>query len=177
MGKKNFVLRLAQRFNGTAKLEAKSIRELIKGIIGRYLQWIAMSTFPMPPRFRVFLQRLRGVKIGENVFIGVECFIDPPFPNMVTIEDYVSLAGRVMLLAHSDPTEPLREILGENGAKIAPIHIKKGAWISVGCIVLPGVTIGENTIIAAGAVVTKDIPANSVAAGVPAKVIKSLIKK
>jgi len=174
--RKKWLLSLVQKSLGTAKLEENSKRALLKGVIGRIYQWIAMSPFPYPPSFRVRLQRRRGVIIGEHVFMGVQCFIDPPYPHLVTIEDYVSLAGRVMILAHSDPTEPLRGLLGPSGAKIAPVHIKRGAWISVGSIILPGVTIGENTIVAAGAVVTKSMPDHCVVAGVPARVIKKIKK-
>jgi acetyltransferase-like isoleucine patch superfamily enzyme len=55
-----------------------------------------------------------------------------------------------------------------------PIVIKRNAWIGAGAIILPGVTVGENSVVAAGATVAKDVPANSVAAGIPAKVIKNI---
>ena len=57
---------------------------------------------------------------------------------------------------------------------VGKIHIKKNAWIGAGAIILQGVTIGENSVVAAGAVVSKDVPANAVVGGVPSKVIKSL---
>ena len=57
-----------------------------------------------------------------------------------------------------------------------PIHIEKNVWLGANVRVLPGVTIGEGSIIAAGAVVTKDVPANMIAAGVPAKVIRKIKK-
>ena len=59
----------------------------------------------------------------------------------------------------------------------APIHIGKNVWIGANATVLPGVTIGDNAVIAAAAVVTKDVPANVVVAGVPAKVIRKTEKK
>ena len=55
-----------------------------------------------------------------------------------------------------------------------PVHIKRNAWIGIGSTILPGVTIGENAIVAAGAVVTKDVPDNAMVGGVPAKIIKML---
>ncbi len=55
-----------------------------------------------------------------------------------------------------------------------PIHIRKNAWIGAGATILPGVTIGENAVVAAGAVVSKDVPANSIVGGVPAKIIKTI---
>ena len=56
-----------------------------------------------------------------------------------------------------------------------PIHIKKNAWIGAGATILPGVTIGENAVVAAGAVVSKDVAANTIVGGIPAKIIKSII--
>ena len=55
-----------------------------------------------------------------------------------------------------------------------PVHVGNNVWFGAGCIVLPGVTIGDNAVVAAGAVVTKDVPANVVVAGVPAKVLKEI---
>lgn len=157
---------------GTAKLEERTLQSLLKGILGRVLQFFAMY-IPMTPSLRVKLQRMRGVKMGNNVFIGLEVLIDPAFPELVVIEDDVSLAGRNILIAHSDPTFPIRnENLVE--AKIAPIKIEQGAWVTVGAIVLPGVTIGKNAIVAAGAVVTRDVPPYTLVGGVPAKTIKNL---
>jgi acetyltransferase-like isoleucine patch superfamily enzyme len=163
-----------QKLNGTARFEAESLPQVLHGILGRCLQWIAISFLPLPAAFRVFLQRLRGVKIGKHVFIGPGCWLDNTRPDLITIEDYVSLAGRVTVLTHSDPTLPLREILGPTSRVFKPVVIKRGAWVTVNCVVLPGVTIGENSIIAAGSVVNKDIPPNVVAGGIPARVIRSI---
>jgi len=76
-------------------------------------------------------------------------------------------------MVHSDPTAPIREE-GLLLAHIAPITIKRGACVTVGAIVLPGVTAGENSIVAAGAVLTKDVLAYTVVSGSPAKVTKEL---
>jgi acetyltransferase-like isoleucine patch superfamily enzyme len=120
----------------------------------------------------VRLQRLRGVTIGKNVFIGTDVLLDPAFPHLITIEDHASLAGRISVIAHSDPPLPLR-----NGnlvkTKIAPILIQSGAWITVGVIILPGVTIGTNSVVAAGSVVTKDVPPFTMVSGIPARIIKT----
>ena len=174
--KSGFLLWWAQRQLGTAKLEEQTVRELLKGIWSRLLSALAMSTLPLPPSLRVFLQRLRGVKIGDHVFIGLGCWLDSVMPELITIEDYVSLAGRVIILTHSDPTEPIRNILGEESKVFGPVIIRRGAWIAINAVILPGVTIGENSIVAAGSVVTEDIPANVIAGGVPAKVIRDLKK-
>lgn len=178
---KNFfsrrLLELFQRMNGTAKFEAESLLDVFKGIVGRFLQWIAISYLPIPSSIRVFLQRLRGVKIGKSVFLGPGCWLDNTRPDLIELEDFVSLAGRVTVLTHSDPTEPLREILGPSSRVFKKVTVKRGAWVTVNCVLLPGITIGENSIIAAGSVVNKDIPANVVAGGVPAKVIRPIKEK
>ena len=57
---------------------------------------------------------------------------------------------------------------------ISPVHIKRNAWIGAAATILPGVTVGENSVVAAGALVAKDVPDNTVVAGVPAKVIRDL---
>ncbi|GGG33574.1 DapH/DapD/GlmU-related protein [Hymenobacter glacieicola] len=74
------------------------------------------------------------------------------------------------LITPTHPTEP-----GQRRSTISrPIILKRGAWIGANVTVMPGVTIGENAIVGAGAVVTKDVPANSIVAGVPARVVQHL---
>ncbi|MFC2136162.1 acyltransferase [Bacteroidota bacterium] len=126
---------------------------------------------------RCRLERLRGVKIGKHVFLGGGNVLDRTRPDLITIEDYVSLAGGVVILTHSNPTTPLREILGSESHQIAPVQIKRGAWLAVNVVVLPGVTIGENAIVATGSVVTKDVPSYTVVGGTPARFIKKITAK
>lgn len=165
---------LFQRLNGTARFEAETLGQVLRGIVGRVLQTLAMSFLPIPASLRVALQRARGVNIGRNVFLGPGCWLDNTRPDLLTLEDEVSLAGRVTILTHSDPTAPLREILGPEARVFAPVTIRRGAWVTVNCTVLPGVEIGENSIIAAGSVVNKSIPANVIAGGIPARVIRAI---
>ena len=82
----------------------------------------------------------------------------------------------LLVLTHSDPTKPIREIWGDQIQVFGPVVIKRGAWIAVNSVILPGVTIGENSIVAAGSVVTKDVPSNVMAGGIPAKIIKEIRK-
>ncbi|MFC2056408.1 acyltransferase [Chloroflexota bacterium] len=117
---------------------------------------------------------MRGVKIGKNVLIGFNVTIDNIYPSQITIEDGVSLAGDNLILAHSKPMEYHKDIFE---SYIAPVVIKKNAWVTVGAIVLAGVTIGEGSVIVAGSVVNEDIPANCIAAGNPAKAIRTIGKK
>ena len=167
-------VKTAQKQLGTAHLEAETTGALFKSFFRKLLQVFAMTRLPVGSRFRCMLERWRGVKIGKHVFLGGGNVLDRARPDLITIEDYVSLAGNVYILTHSNPTEPIREILGEAATKIAPVHIKRGAWIAVSVVILPGVTVGENSIVAAGSVVTKDIPPYTIAGGAPAKVIKDI---
>jgi len=172
---KRFLMKLAQSQMGSANVESADPKGLVKSFIGKILQCIAMTHLPIGGNLRCRIERLRGAKIGKNVFISGGNILDRVRPDLITIEDYVSLAGGVYILTHSNPTTPLREILGESSHKIAPVVIKKGAWIGVNCVIMPGVTIGENAIVAAGSVVTKDVPSYTVVGGVVAKEIKKIL--
>lgn len=110
----------------------------------------------------------KHTKIGKNVFINFDCiFLDL---GGITIEDNVMIAPRVSLLSEAHPISP-----NERHSLVpGPIHIKQNAWIGAGATILPGVTIGENSVVAAGAVVSKDVPANTVVGGIPARHIKNI---
>lgn len=107
----------------------------------------------------------KNTRIGKNVFINFDCIILDL--GGIAIDDNVLIGPRVSLLSESHPV--LRE--KRHFLDTAPIHIKKNAWIGAGATILKGVTIGENSVVAAGAVVSKDVPDNTVVGGVPAKVI------
>lgn len=172
---KNKLLNIAQDQLGTAHLEADSSIGLFKSFFGKLIQVIAMTRLPLGSKFRCSMERLRGVKIGKHVFLGGGNVLDRARPDLITIEDYVSLAGGIYILTHSNPTTPLREILGPSSKKIEPVVIKRGAWIAVNVVILPGVTIGENAIVATGSVVMNDVPAMTIVGGTPAKEIKKII--
>jgi acetyltransferase-like isoleucine patch superfamily enzyme len=106
--------------------------------------------------------------MGKNVFINHDCtFLDI---GGITIEDDVLIGPKVSLITESHPLSPAER----RALIVKPIVIKRNAWIGAGATILPGVTVGENAVVAAGAVVNKDVPANTAVAGVPAKVIKAL---
>lgn len=164
---------------GTLKRSAKqhgysgffgSIRFFFAKLSDYMLHLIAY--FSPLPGFRIIRQRKRGVKIGESVLIGLSVVIDDIFPEYVAIEDGVSLAGMNYVLAHSTPLEFHKD---DFESFVAPVVIKKNAWIGIGAIILPGVTVGEGSVVDAGAVVTNDVPPHSVVGGVPAKLIKKLL--
>ena len=126
--------------------------------------------------FRANLHRIKGVEIGKNVWIGEEVYIDNEYPFFIFIEDNVEIAAYSMIMAHGRDLHLLRpgDYVSQLGYPPSPVRIKKGAWLGLHSIVLGGVTIGEGSVIAAGAVVTNDVPDFALAGGVPAKVIKYL---
>jgi len=103
-------------------------------------------------------------KIGNNVKIHVNCYI----AQLTAIEDDVFIAPGVMIANEKYPTGIFSE------RRIRGPIIKRKAKIGINATILPGIVIGENALIGAGSVVTKDIPSNSIAYGVPARVIKSV---
>jgi acetyltransferase-like isoleucine patch superfamily enzyme len=136
------------------------------------LHFLAMNA---PHRtLRTFFYRMRGSRIGQNVYISPGVFLEEHYPELITIEDQVEIGPKTIIVTHdSSPTC----IDKSQGIKRGPVHIKKGAYIGAGVIILPGVTIGERAIIGAGAVVTKDVPGNVVAKGVPAKITREFKEK
>lgn len=120
----------------------------------------------------------KHITVGSNVIININCtFIDT---DKITIGDNVLIASNVQLYTATHTPEPSDRILPnfkENRTAwfrtyTAPIIIENGVWIGGGAIVLPGVTIGENSVIGAGSVVTRSIPANCVAVGNPCRPIR-----
>jgi acetyltransferase-like isoleucine patch superfamily enzyme len=133
----------------------------------------SLATISPHPALTVLLQRMRGVKIGKHVYIGPSVLIDVMYPQLITIEDYVSI-GWSMIFAHSNPTCSIELKNKYYPRKVAPTTIKRGAWIPPGSIILAGVTIGENSVVGAGSVVVRDVEPYTVVAGNPAKLIKKL---
>jgi acetyltransferase-like isoleucine patch superfamily enzyme len=128
---------------------------------------INVSIAPLVPltSLRMFLYRRVGYKIGSRVFIGMMCYLDDSYPQLIQIEDNVTISYRVTFTAHGKRAA--------NGWKHLPILLKSGCYIGVGAIILPGVTVGHNAVVGAGAVVTRDVPDNATVVGVPARVVSS----
>jgi len=113
---------------------------------------------------------------GSHIGIGARVFANCGLVALdvapITIGDDVQIGPNVQLLTPTHPLDPdLRRAKWEAAE---PIVIKSNAWLGGGAIVLPGVAVGENAVVGAGAVVTRDVPANAVVAGNPARVIRSL---
>ncbi len=124
--------------------------------------------------FAVKMQRLRGVKIGKYCHFNPYTFIDLLYPELITIENNVTLGSYSMLFAHNNPTANLFLKQGDYPRKIGKIVIKSGAVINPGAIITLGVTVGKNSIISSGSVVSQDIPDFCVVVGNPARIVKKI---
>ncbi|MCD6008949.1 MAG: sugar O-acetyltransferase [Pseudomonadota bacterium] len=113
---------------------------------------------------------------GFNIILGKRCFVNYDCVlldcNRITLGDEVQLAPGVHIYTATHPLEPIQRRAGLEYA--LPVAIADGVWLGGGAIVCPGVSIGENTVVGAGSVVTRDLPANVVAAGNPCRVIRPL---
>lgn len=154
-------IRLCVQMNATAT-DVHQVREKLSEIIGTEID---SSTTIFPPFYTNFG---RSIRLGKNVFINHACsFLDI---GGITIEDDVQIGPRVNLTSENHPLDPdERKTL-----LLKPIVIKRNAWVGAGATILPGVTVGENAVVAAGAVVSRDVPANTIVAGIPAKVVKTI---
>ena len=162
--------RIINACNDTRKLvvqlnaasDGEEIRNLLRKITGVDVD---DTTMIFPP-FQINYGR--NTKVGKGVFINFDCtFLDL---GGITIDDNVMLAPKVSLLSEGHPVA----VNDRQTLTAGRIHIQRGAWIGAGAIILQGVTIGENAVVAAGAVVSNDVPANTVVGGIPAKHIKNL---
>ena len=116
-------------------------------------------------KIRIFLHKRRGVNIGNHVYIGMFCNFDNLYPNYIYIEDNVSINAGTMILTHFNPMKIYSNILA---ARVAPVLIKKNSIVAVRSTILPGVEIGENSIVSAGSVVEKKVKPYTIVKGVPA---------
>jgi acetyltransferase-like isoleucine patch superfamily enzyme len=124
-------------------------------------------------RFRVGILKRLGAKVSGNLFIGQNFFVfDGGRTDLLTIGKNVGIGPNVTMVIHSDPSPSPLEKIHPKAWK--PIEIGEGVWIGASATILGGVRIGKFSIVAAGAVVTKDVPPFSVVAGVPARKIREI---
>lgn len=142
--------------------DVSKARTILSEITGEEIDSSTTVFMPFHINLGIFTQ------IGRNVFINSDCsFLDI---GGITIEDDVLIGPKVSIITESHPLQPDKR----KSLTVKPVRIKRNAWIGAGAIILPGVTVGENSVVAAGAVVTDDVPPDTVVAGVPAKVIKGI---
>jgi galactoside O-acetyltransferase len=153
-------------FNNTHPSEEEKRSLLIKEMFGK----IGKNPWIEPP---IYFSYGKHIFIGDNFYANFHLTIVDDYT--VTIGDNVLIAPNVTI---SVTGHPIHHELRKNGEMYSfPVTIGNNVWICCNVVINPGVTIGENSVIGAGSVVTKDIPPNVVAAGVPCKVIKEITDK
>src|SRR5690625_2600167 len=150
-------------YNTTATRQGKLRRQLLEQWLGGFGEGSEIR----PPFY---------VDFGSRITIGKSCFLNFNVVALdvapITLGDHVLVGPNVQFLTPTHPLEPQRRRAGWEGGK--PITIHDNVWIGGGAIICPGVTVGANSVIGAGATVTKDVPANVVVVGNPARVIKEI---
>ncbi|TWR24889.1 sugar O-acetyltransferase [Mucilaginibacter achroorhodeus] len=142
--------------------DINEVRKILSEITGTVID---PSTAIFAP---LYINFGRFTTIGKNVFINHACsFLDL---GGITIEDDVLIGPKVNLITENHPLEPSER----RNLTCKPILIKRNAWIGAAATILPGVTIGKNSVVAAGAVVSRDVPDDTIVGGIPAKIIKQI---
>lgn len=156
---------LTARLNRLTYDDADEVRALFSELIGHAVD----DGFLLIPPF--YTTGGPNMRVGRNVFINQNCtFYDL---GGIDIADDVMIGPNVSLITSGHPTHPAER---RDGVVAKPIVVERNVWIAAGAIVIGGVTIGENAVVAAGAVVTKDVPPNTLVGGNPARVIRSIVE-
>ena len=114
--------------------------------------------------------RRKGLKVGKNLFVVSNVSLDRDNCHLISIGDNCTLAHNVVILAH----DTSGCVASRTQHRIAPVKLGNNCFIGSNTVVLPGVTIGDNVIVGAGSVVTRNLPSNCVAAGNPARVLETM---
>ena len=154
-------MKITAELNGSYHT-AEEIRQLFSELIGKPVD----ASFGMFPPF--YTDCGKNITLGKHVFINSGCQFQDQ--GGITIDDGALIGPNTVLATLNHGLAPSRR----HDLFPAPIHIGKNVWLGANVTVLGGVTIGDNAVVAAGAVVTNDIPPNTLAAGVPARVIRTL---
>ncbi len=122
--------------------------------------------------FNLYRRGPSGLRLGRECFLGDGCLLD--LADEVRMADQVTLAERVLVLTHTNVGYKDHPLQAAFPATTAPVFFGDGCFIGANVTILPGVTIGSRCFVAAGSVVTKDVPAATLVAGVPARPVRSL---
>lgn len=153
---------LCQDLNGTREGEKERRRSLMLDIFARGGE----SVWLQPP---FFCDYGSNIELGERVFFNFNCVVLDVC--RVVIGDYTQIGSGVQILT---PLHPLEADLRRRQEYGAPVVIGADVWVGSGALILPGVTIGARSVIGAGSVVTRDVPADVLAAGNPCRVIRAI---
>ena len=122
--------------------------------------------------FNHYRPGLAGLEIGDECFVGDECLLD--LAEGVRLESRVTLAERVLVLTHMNVGYRDHPLQAHFPAMAAPVVVETGSFLGASVTVLPGVRVGAQSFVAAGSVVTKDVPPRTLVAGVPARPLRAI---
>jgi acetyltransferase-like isoleucine patch superfamily enzyme len=122
--------------------------------------------------FNLYRRGLPGLSLGDDCFLGDECLLD--LAEGIELGAQVTLAERVLVLTHTNVGYKDHPLQGHFPAKAAPVRIESGSFVGANVTILPGITVGAGSFVAAGAVVNADVPPHTLVAGVPARPVRSL---
>jgi maltose O-acetyltransferase len=169
--------RLTREYNTTASEDASSRKRILSELLSRVGNNVNIDT-------PFYCDYGKHISLGSNVIININCtFVDC---NMIEIGNNVLISSNVQIYTATHPVE-MQERLVEGWVEneetpyfrtyALPVKIEDNVWIGGGVIILPGITIGRNSVIGAGSIVTKSVPENSVAFGNPCRVVRSINNK
>ena len=156
-------IRLTERLNRIPFDEREAIRQAWSELTGTAVD----TTFSLIPP--LYSDHGLNIHVGRNVFINQACMLMDI--GGIEIGDDVMIGPRVSLLTTGHPLDPGRR---RRQIVAAPIAIERNVWLGAGATVLQGVTVGSDAVVAAGAVVTRDVPPRTLVAGVPAQVLREI---
>ena len=122
--------------------------------------------------FNLYRRGLAGLEIGDECFVGDECLLD--LAEGVRLESRVTLAERVLVLTHMNVGYRDHPLQAHFPAMAAPVVVEAGSFLGASVTVLPGVRVGAQSFVAAGSVVTADVPPRTLVAGVPARPLRAI---
>lgn len=122
--------------------------------------------------FNLYRRGLAGLAVGDDCFLGDECLLD--LAEGIVLGSQVTLAERVLILTHTNVGYKDHPLQKHFPASASPVRIESGSFVGANATLLPGITIGTGSFVAAGAVVTADVPPRTLVAGVPARRVRAL---
>lgn len=156
-------------------LTENDIRFMCKSLPRKLVRWIGINH--PDNRTRKIFYELTTVEIGEGTVINIKFIVLDSYEHLLKIGKNVAISPNVTVICDSNPNNSdlnAHPYINEKLRIKLPVEIKDNAWIGTNAVILPGITIGEGSIIGAGSVVTTNIPPRVIAAGIPCKVIRKL---
>jgi acetyltransferase-like isoleucine patch superfamily enzyme len=153
----------------------QEIVDLCKGLPKKVIRWLG-ANHP-DNRTRKIFYSLTNVTIGENTVINERFIVSDGYKPLLTIGKRVAISPNVTVICESGPNNSELKSNEYVKSKLIcdkPVFIGDDVWVGSNVIILPGVTIGERSVIGAGSVVLRDVPSDTIVAGVPARVVKAL---